>query len=174
MAGKEELKMKHLRVVCSLATYLLLLVGIGLVAQNSVAQTSDSKTVADLQALLKKHDEAFKNQDVAAVMAVYAPGPNTVVMGTGPGERWEGKQEIESAYSEMFKDFDKGTVTSNCYWRTGGAIGDIAWLATMCKFTDSLKNKPREYELNVTVVAEKVGGKWLFRAVHFSNLTGGN
>ena len=163
--------MRQRSVMSSLSFTLFLLVMLTFGAEEARAQAANDKTVSDLQALLTKHDQAFNQQDAAAVMAVYAPGANTVLMGTGPGERWVGKDEIQFAYTQMFKDFDKGRFEANCYWRAGGVNGNMAWLATMCKVSDSLKNKTREYELNVTAVAEKVAGKWLFRSVHFSNLT---
>ena len=163
--------MRQRSMVGRLIFALFLLTMLTFDAEEARAQAANDKAVSDLQALLGKHDQAFKQQDAAAVMGVYAPGANTVLMGTGPGERWVGKDEIQFAYTQMFKDFDKGMFAATCYWRAGGVNGNMAWLATMCKISDSLKNKPREYELNVTAVAEKVAGKWLFRSVHFSNLT---
>lgn len=50
-------------------------------------------------------------------MSVFAPTTNIVVLGTGPGERWSGKDEIRSADAEIIKDFDKGTATRDCYWK---------------------------------------------------------
>lgn len=81
---------------------------------------------------------------MAGISAVYAPGNKTVVMRTGPGERWVGKDEIQFAYSNFFKDFDKGSLTSSCYWREGGVSGNMAWLTTMCQISDSRQGKPRE------------------------------
>lgn len=49
----------------------------------------------------------------------------------------------------------------------------LAWLASMCKFSDSKDGKKREYELNVSGVFRKIGGKWYFQSLHYSNLTGG-
>jgi hypothetical protein len=43
----------------------------------------------------------------------------------------------------------------------------------MCKFADSKDGKKREYELNVSGVLRRIGSKWYFQSIHFSNLTGG-
>jgi ketosteroid isomerase-like protein len=139
-------------------------------AQTSATQKN---TAVDVLMLLKRHDEAMNQHDLVGIMQLYARGANTVLLGTGPGERYQGLSEIRTAYTEILKDFDKGTLETNCYWKDGGSAGTVAWGAAMCKISDSLGGKKREYELNVSAVMEKQGSRWLFRLLHFSNLTGG-
>ena len=133
-----------------------------------------SADLSQIVALLQAHDNALNQHDLDGVMSVFAPTENVVVLGTGPGERWTGKDAIRGAYTEIFKDFDKGTSTRDCYWKTGDIEGNTAWLASMCKFADSKDGKKREYELNVSGVLRKIGGKWYFQSLHLSNLTGGS
>jgi uncharacterized protein (TIGR02246 family) len=159
--------MKRLR---SLPLFFLLLWAL---AVPSLAQEADPEVMAEIKDLLKQHDEAMNNQNLTSVMEMYAAGPKTVLMGTGPGERWVGKEEIKSAYAEFFKDFDPGSMTSKCTWTVGDYVGDMAWLMAMCRITDYLANQQRDYALNLSAVLEKQEGKWHFRALHFSNLTGG-
>ena len=128
---------------------------------------------ADIAALIEAHDDALNSHNLEGVLALFAPGPKTVVLGTGPGERYQGADEIRAAYKEIFKDFDAGTLKHSCYWKEGGVKGDVAWGAAMCKFNDSVGAKQREYEMNVSAVAERRGGKWQFVMLHLSNLTGG-
>lgn len=137
------------------------------------AQKQSDSELTQLAALLQKHDDALNQHDLDGVMSVFAPTAKTVVMGTGPGERWQGKDEIRAAYTEIFKDFDKGTSTRDCSWRTGEISGATAWLASVCKFSDSKGGQKRDYELNVSGVFRKIGGKWYFQSLHYSNLTGG-
>jgi len=162
---------KQLLVNC-LLHLTVLLVGICLNAAPSQAQTEGGSAQAEIADLLKKHDDAMNQHDLDALMALYSPNPKTIMIGTGPGEKFQGLSEIRNAYAEMFKDFDKGTLTHTCYWKDGRGSGDVAWGAFMCKFSDSKGGKNREYELNVTAVAEKQGGKWQFVMVHYSNLVG--
>lgn len=135
------------------------------------AQKFDAN-ISQIAAVLDKHDDALNQHDLDAIMSVFAPNDKTVVMGTGPGEKWQGKDEIKAAYTEIFKDFDKGTSTRDCSWKTGEISGATAWMASMCKFSDSKGGQKREYELNVSGVLRKIGGKWYFQSIHFSNLTG--
>ena len=139
----------------------------------STAQAPKSEAAADIISLLRRHDAAMNQHDLDGILQLYARGPSTVLLGTGPGERYQGAAEIRTAYTEFFKDFDKGSLSANCYWKDGGVNGLAAWGAAMCKVTDSLGNKKREYELNISGVMEKQSGRWLFRMLHFSNLTGG-
>jgi hypothetical protein len=106
-------------------------------------------------------------------MNTYAPGPRTILMGVAPGEWWAGFDAVQGAYGKFFEDFDKGTLVTDCFVKRGDIKGDMAWLMAMCKFTDSLKGKKREYGLNISAVLEKIDGKWLFRTFHYSNLAGG-
>jgi len=142
------------------------------VVSSAPAQQASVPGESSVAALLRKHDEAMKEKNLDAIMALYAPGDKTVMIGTGPGERWVGKEEIRNAYLQFFKDFDRGSLTRKCEW-TGGEVGtDMAWGAAMCSMADSLKDHKRTYDLNVSAVAAKQGGQWLFRSLHFSNLTG--
>ena len=126
---------------------------------------------AEVAELLSKHDEAMNQHNLDGVLALFSASPKTVVIGTGPGEKFQGREEIKAAYTEIFKDFDKGTMSYSCYWKEGRGSGNVVWGAAMCKLSDSKGDKKREYELNVTAVAEKQGGKWQFVMLHYSNLT---
>jgi len=150
----------------------MLLIAFGLGAPICLAQAQGSSTRTDVAELLKKHDEALNQQNLGGLLTLYAPSPKTVMLGTGPGEKFQGKEEIKTAYTEIFKDFDKGTQTHSCYWRDGGGSGNVVWGAAMCKFSDAKGEKKREYELNVSMVAEKQGGKWQFVLLHYSNVVG--
>jgi ketosteroid isomerase-like protein len=152
--------------------YAMLLIAFGLGAPIGLAHAQGSSTRADVAEMLKKHDEALNQQNLGGLLALYAPSPKTVMLGTGPGEKFQGKEEIKTAYTEIFKDFDKGTLTHSCYWKDGGGSGTMVWGAAMCKFADAKGEKKREYELNVSMVAEKQGGKWQFVLLHYSNVVG--
>ena len=128
-------------------------------------------TVDEIRQVLAAHDKALNDKNLDAVMATFSTDPSTVVLGTGSEERWMGPQEIRAAYTEMFKDYDQGTLAAKCDWKTGGGddAGTMAWLAAGCDCTDSLNGKAREYKLNVTGTIEKQDGSWRFVSLHMSN-----
>jgi ketosteroid isomerase-like protein len=141
----------------------------------TTASKADPKVVEDVKTLLAKHDKALNDKNIDAVMATFSTDPKTVVLGTGEGERFVGPQAIKEAYTEIFKDYDPGTLESTCDWKTGGAdaAGTTAWLAATCQMKDSLKNVKREYVLNISGALEKQGNEWRFVMLHMSNATTG-
>jgi uncharacterized protein (TIGR02246 family) len=164
--------MKHPNFVNGPVRYGFLVLALCFCAPFCLAQTERSAAQSEIADMLRKHDDAMNQHDLDGVMALFLPNPKTVIIGTGPGEKFQGPEEIRAAYSEMFKDYDKGTLTHNCYWKDGRSSGNVAWGAFMCKLSDSKGGKNRDYELNVSAVAEKQEGKWQFVMLHYSNLVG--
>lgn len=141
-------------------------------ATSSTTASVDKKAVVDeIRAVLAQHDKALSDKNLDALMATFSSDPNTVVLGTGSEEKWVGPAEIRAAYTEIFKDYDPGTMQTNCDWKTGGADdgGTMAWLAAICSAKDSLQGKARDYKLNVSAAVEKQDGKWKFVSLHMSN-----
>ncbi|MBK6316899.1 MAG: DUF3225 domain-containing protein [Blastocatellia bacterium] len=136
------------------------------------AQEPDPKTVAEIKEVVDRHDKALSEKNLTALMETFVAGPNTVVLGTGPGERWVGPDEIRAAYTEMFKNYDAGTLQVTTTWKTGAAEGNVAWIAAQAQCVEYLKNEKREYGLNVTATLVKRGAKWQIVSLHMSNPTG--
>jgi uncharacterized protein (TIGR02246 family) len=138
---------------------------------SAATSAADPKVVDEIKAVLEKHDKALGEKNLDAVLETFAPAPNTVVLGTGPSERWVGTQEIRAAYTEIFKDYDPGSMKVDCEWKNGNSDGTMAWLAATCVAKDSLKGKAREYPLNVSAAMVKQDGRWRFTMLHMSNPT---
>jgi uncharacterized protein (TIGR02246 family) len=129
----------------------------------------DPKVIEEIRATLAQHDKALTDKNLNAVMDTYVNDPETVSLGTSNGERWVGTDNIKSAYTEIFKDYDANTLEVKCDWKTGQYLGDMAWLAATCQAKDSLKGKVRQYQLNVTAAMMKQDGKWRFAMLHMSS-----
>ena len=146
-------------------------------ATDSAANTNAKPTVAkvnpdEVRALLSAHDKALSEKNIDALMSTFSTDSNTVVLGTGVEERWMGPQEIKTAYTEMFKDYDPGTMQCDCsQFKSSGASDDgtMAWLAASCNCKDSLQGKARDYKLNVSGTVSKQNGNWHFVSLHMSN-----
>ncbi len=133
---------------------------------------NDPKVVEEIRAVLQQHDKALGEKNLDALMDTFVNSPDTVVLGTGTEEKWVGPETIKNAYTEIFKDYDVGSVNISCDWKTGHHLGDVAWMAATCHAKDALKGNPREYHLNVSATMVKDDGKWRFSILHMSNLTG--
>ena len=145
--------------------------------QSATAQSDGSNTISrpnieEIRAVLAAHDKALNDKNLDEVMNTFSRDGNTVVFGTGIEERWMGPQEIRAAYTEIFKDYDPGTLKTDCAgWKTGGAdeIGQMAWLAATCYAQDSLQGRKRDYKMNVSGTVAKQDGQWRFVVLHMSN-----
>ena len=143
----------------------LFLVGLFVVAP-CIAAEINPETKEELKVVRDQYREAFKLKNIDAVVAMYAP--DAVLMGTGPGELYEGADAIRAAHVEFFKNFDKEE--QSIEWVKFGAKGDVAWVAVTEKFTSYMKSKKIEFQINSTMVLEKRNGKWVIVVRHFSNL----
>ncbi len=157
------------RTIVGLAIFAVLL---GATPAMVRAQDPDPKTVAEIKEVVDRHDKALSEKNLDALMETFVAGPHTVVLGTGPGERWVGPDEIRAAYTEIFKNYDAGTLQVTTTWKTGAAEGNVAWIAAQAQCVEYLKNEKREYGLNVTATLVKRGAKWQIVSLHMSNPTG--
>jgi uncharacterized protein (TIGR02246 family) len=132
----------------------------------TIASEADKEAIFNM---FQRHDQALNQQDIEAVMATFTDDP--VVLGTGLGERWVGREEVTEAYRHFFADFDKGSLERECTWRKGGIVGDAAWIVAECGYTDHKEGASRKYALNVSgVFIRQAGGDWRIQSMHFSNL----
>ena len=129
----------------------------------------------EIKAMLTRHDTAVNEHNLKVVMALYADDPTVAMMGTGPGEFWKGKADVESAYQQLFKDFKAGSLKHQCPDASIGHQGEFAWLIASCNMQDVSPDgsQKREYVLNVSAVLRKGKEGWKFQTLHFSNLTDG-
>ena len=134
-------------------------------------QAKAADSVEAIKALIDSYQKAFSAHDMTALLSLFAP--KALIIGTGPGEIWGTAAEIREAYQRFFDLFDKGKQTHESLFVDGQVVGDMAWLVSMSKMTFSKGTGKTEFGLNLSVVFEKIGGKWLVRTLHFSNLTSG-
>ncbi|MEE4378390.1 MAG: nuclear transport factor 2 family protein [Candidatus Competibacteraceae bacterium] len=138
----------------------------------SQAQEVDQSIKDGVKALWEAQQKAFDNHDVDGVMATYADSDDIMLMGTGPGEHWVGKEEVKDAYSNFMKGFDANTVEAKCGEGAGSARGDVVWLTIVCHFKDQKQGENREFVLNLSGVIVKQGEDWRYHTIHFSHLMG--
>jgi uncharacterized protein (TIGR02246 family) len=137
----------------------------------SAKKNEKTESVDALRALLKAHNEAFTAHDMKGVLATL--DADCIMMGTGPGELWIGHEEVKDAYDHFFSDFDKGDQTFESLWHKGNVGEQGAWLMTVSKVTIQKNSEKTEFGLNLSLTCEKHKDKWLIKAMHFSNVTGG-
>ena len=122
--------------------------------------------LADVQALLKAHDDAMTGHDLNAVLATLAD--DVAIMGTRPDEMWSGKEEVKFAYEHFFQVYDKGDQDFEYDYRVGNLGTDMGWMLTSGTVTGKLKGKELAYPLNISLTVAKKDGAWKIQAMHFS------
>lgn len=129
--------------------------------------TADQKEIV---AAFQAYTEAVAHKNIDRAMAAFAPGQDTMVLGTGKGETWGGPEEIREAHLQFFKDYEKETAEP--VWRNIKVSGDVAWYAGMSRFVDESQGKQNEFFMNISAVLQKQQGKWRIVLLHVSNPTG--
>jgi len=132
----------------------------------------DQPTIEAVRTLWESQHKALDAHDVDGVMATYADSDDIMLMGTGPGEHWVGKEEVRDAYAHFMEQFDANTMEVKCGEGAGSSQGDVLWLTGVCHFTDQQKDQMREYVNNLSAVVLKQGDAWRFHTMHYSQLTG--
>lgn len=135
-----------------------------------LAKQGDDKTITEVKTVIEKHDQALNAQDLKGVMTLYSSDPNTVLMGTGPGEAYVGEEGISGAYNQFFNRFKANSITFNYDWAAVGSKGDIAWFAVTTTMSGTADNVNVERAFNVTGLLQKQKGKWRIVSMHFSRL----
>jgi uncharacterized protein (TIGR02246 family) len=158
--------MRKLAWSIGLLTLVVLLLALGI----SQAGQTDAKAEAGIKKLMESYRAAVGKQDLAGVMKSFADGPDIVVMGTGPGELYVGKESIENAYRAFFSNFQ--TEKNKITWMKSGVNGNAAWILGTSLITQAQKKGKNEFEMNWSAVLEKKGDEWKIVALHFSHLTG--
>ena len=152
--------MKILRIALAVALFVC-------IGNIGFAAETDSALEQEIKDFVQKYTEAFQAKDLDAIMAMYAE--DAVLLGTGPGERFVGMEEIKGAYIEYFKAFDKEEATLT--WYKAGSHGDVVWASGMSHVNTYMKNQKREFALNWSLVLVKLDGTWKFAQRHISNIS---
>lgn len=158
--NKEEAKMKMVRVTLALVLFVFW-------GGLAVAAEKDVGPEKEIMEFVQNYQQAFQKKDIDGVVAMYAK--DAVLMGTGPGERYVGPEEIRNAYMEYFKTSDKEVYNNT--WNKLGKHGDVLWVAGMTHVSAYLKNKKNEFAINWTVVLSKQDGAWKVVQHHISNIS---
>jgi uncharacterized protein (TIGR02246 family) len=138
-------------------------------ARAGQASAAADKNVEQVKALLQQHDKACTSHDVEGVLKLFAPGPKTVLVGTGAGELFVGKDQIKTAYQHFFMDFDPGKQDFEYGFATGEIIGDAGWVVATGKLSLNKGAERRETGLNVSLTFVKLQGAWYISSFHYSN-----
>jgi uncharacterized protein (TIGR02246 family) len=140
------------------------------VVAAGAAASEAAQTKEDIAAVLAAYTKAFEAKDIDDVMACFADSDQAVVMGTGTGEIWIGKESIRSAHMAFMASAEKERSTSTLCG--SGVEGGTAWLAGYLELVQTLETGQFTTQLNLSMVLTRQEGEWRIICMHFSNLLG--
>jgi len=140
-------------------------------ATGSVQAALDEATIDAVRGVWESQQKALDAHDIDGIMATYSDQDDIMLMGTGPGEHWVGREEIEDAYGNIVKDFDANTLEANCGEGSGSTQGDVVWITAVCDYTHKNEETERHFVFNLSAVLIKQGDAWRFHSMHYSHLT---
>ena len=155
--------------VAALAMAFAMSVGTG-----SALADVDQATIDSVKQLWEAQQKAFDAHDLDGVLATFVDNDEIMLMGTGPGEHWVGKDEIKDAFTHFMEQFDPYTMNAKCGDGAGSAQGDVAWFTAVCSFTETKDGKPHNFVANLSAVVINQDDGWRFHTMHYSQLTGGD
>jgi len=125
---------------------------------------ADPKIEAAVMNVINRYVESYIKRDADAVLALWVPDPDVVLIGTGVDERRIGLVDIKA---QCERDFAQGT-SIKISWHSVSAAGSVAWVAA--DLTARVKTSGREISLQgrLTSVLERRGDRWFIVQRHLS------
>lgn len=120
----------------------------------------------EIRSLLLELADAYFDQDLARLLALYTPDAQTVQARSTAPDRSVGREEIRRAYE---RDFARSGRVCVEYGRTSiSTRDDTAWAAAECLVHMTVRGEDYTLPGQLTVVCENRDGQWLIAQQHFS------
>ncbi len=134
--------------------------------RTSAQQTNDHFNQERAQAIVGPFEQSTTISDRPITLI----NLTRLVLGTGPGEMWQGKAELKVAYEHFFMVFDKGKQDFKYKFRVGGLSAEMGWLMASGDVVGEKDGKKFSYPLNISLTVDKTSKDWKIASMHFSTL----
>lgn len=127
---------------------------------------ADAQTEAEVTAVLTRLSQAYTQRNSGDLLAVFAPDPDVVLIGTGVDEKRVGREEVKVQVERDWAQSER--VVMELTPNVVSATGEVAWVSG--DFTIKVTSGGQEVTMpgRITAVLEKREGKWLIAQAHFS------
>jgi ketosteroid isomerase-like protein len=127
---------------------------------------ADAQTEAALMATFEQFKQAYEQRDIEHLLALWAPDPDVVLIGTGADEKCVGLAEIQK---QAERDWAQSVAFSLEWgWFSVSATGSVAWVAADAVGYVKAGGQEMHLPLRLTAVLEHRGAKWLWVQAHVS------
>ncbi len=129
---------------------------------------ADPKTEAAVMNVMNQLIEAYAKRDLDAALALFAPDPDLVTIGTGRDEKRIGLAERKAQFERDFAQAED--VSIKLAWHSVSAAGSVAWVAADAIVHAKAKASGQEisFPARLTAVLEQRGDRWLIVQSHGS------
>jgi uncharacterized protein (TIGR02246 family) len=127
---------------------------------------ADAQTEAAMVGMLDSFCSAFQARDAEAVMRLFAPDPDVVVV-TSEESLLRGPAELQV----FLRAYAQGPTTYSWSWDRleVSAAHAVAWLLAEGTETAATQAGEQKHSYRMTMVCEKCNGQWLLLQVHGSS-----
>jgi ketosteroid isomerase-like protein len=132
---------------------------------------ADSKTEAEVMAVINQVQEAFNKRDLNSIPVLFSPDPDLVFYGTGADEKGMGLDGVKADWERAFAQSDASSM--ELLWSSVSAAGSVAWGAFDGVARATVKGQEISFPLRFTSVLEQRGGRWLIVQSHASTPSAG-
>jgi uncharacterized protein (TIGR02246 family) len=110
--------------------------------------------------------QAFAERDLDRTLALLAPDPDVVFIGTGADEKRVGLTEIKALLERDFAQLDD--ISLEIGWHSVSAAGSVAWVTGDLHIQATTAGQETSLQARSTTVLERRGDRWLIIQSHNS------
>ena len=127
---------------------------------------ADKHTEIEVMATLQTFADAWASRDIDAVLGVFGPDPDVVVIGSGLDEKRLGRAELRE---QLQRDWARPEAVSVEFgWHLVSASGVVAWVTADMVVHARIAGEHVTFPGRLTAVLEKRRGQWKWMQSHFS------
>ena len=127
---------------------------------------ADAQTEAAVMASLEQFKQAYEQRDMARLLALFAPDPDVVLIGTGADEKCVGGGELQRQFERDWAQSESFSWEWN--WSSVSAAGSVAWVAVEALGHVKVGGQELHMPLRLTAVFEQRGARWFWVQGHLS------
>lgn len=127
---------------------------------------ADEKTETAVLAVLNTWYDGYAARDMDRIMALLAPDPDVLLIGTGADERRVGLTEIKALFERDWSQSEASSIELG--WHSVSSAGSVAWVASDVIVHVKVEGQEMHLPARITAVLERRGDKWLFVQLHCS------
>lgn len=127
---------------------------------------ADKHTEKEVMTTLQTFADAWASRDINAVLGLFGPDPDVVVIGSGLDEKRLGRAELRDQLLREWAQSDAVSVEFG--WHLVSASGVVAWVTADMVVHARIAGKHMTFPGRLTAVLEKRRGQWKWMQSHFS------